>query len=80
VVAYDVDGNREGVVDGETGFVVRAFDREGLAKAVDLLVADGGLRRGMGEAGRKFALARFDARVMVDALEKVYAEALGVSR
>jgi hypothetical protein len=31
-------------------------------------------RRAMGEAGRDFALARFDAKVMVDALEKVYAE------
>jgi glycosyltransferase involved in cell wall biosynthesis len=80
VVTYDVDGNREGVVDGETGFVVRAFEREGMARAIDLLVGDEGLRRAMGRAGRKFALARFDARVMVDALEKVYAEALGVSR
>jgi glycosyltransferase involved in cell wall biosynthesis len=68
------------VVDGETGFVVRAFDREGMAKAIDLLLADEGLRRAMGGAGRTFALGRFDARVMVDALEKVYAEALGVSR
>ena len=80
VVTYDVDGNREGVIDGETGVVVRAFDREAMAKAVDLLVGDAGLRRGMGEAGRRFALARFDARVMVAALEKVYAEALGESR
>jgi hypothetical protein len=30
----------------------------------------------MGQAGRQFALARFDARVMVDALEAVYREAL----
>jgi glycosyltransferase involved in cell wall biosynthesis len=80
VVTYDVDGNREGVVDGETGFVVRAFDKEGVAKAIDLLLADGGMRRAMGEAGRRFALGRFDAGVMVDRLEKEYAEALGGSR
>jgi hypothetical protein len=30
----------------------------------------------MGEAGRQFALARFDAKVMVDALENVYRSAL----
>jgi hypothetical protein len=30
----------------------------------------------MGEAGRRFALGRFDAKVMVDALEKVYRAAV----
>jgi hypothetical protein len=30
----------------------------------------------MGERGRAFALSRFDAKVMVDRLEKVYAQAL----
>jgi hypothetical protein len=33
----------------------------------------------MGEAGRAFALARFDAKVMVDALEALY-ESLAPSR
>ena len=73
VVTYGVDGNGEGVVDGETGFVVQPFEKEKLARAVDLLLADGAMRRAMGEAGRVFAKARFDAGVMVDALERVYA-------
>ena len=73
VVTYGVDGNGEGVVDGETGFVVRPFEKEGVARAVDLLLADEGMRRSMGEAGRAFARGRFDAPVMVDALERVYA-------
>jgi hypothetical protein len=30
----------------------------------------------MGEAGRRFALSRFDARVMVESLEVVYQSAL----
>lgn len=77
VATYDVDGNAEGVVDGETGFVVPAFEREKLARALDLLLADEGMRRSMGEAGRKFALGRFDAKVMVDALEGLYAGIVG---
>src|SRR5688572_9281532 len=40
VVTYGVDGNGEGVVDGETGFVVQPFEKEKLARAVDLLLAD----------------------------------------
>src|SRR5256885_840610 len=69
VVAYDVDGNREGVVDGKTGFVLPPFDKGKLADALRTLVSGASLRESMGEAGRAFALARFDARVMVDALE-----------
>ena len=73
VVTYGVDGNGEGVVDGETGFVVQPFEKEKIARAVDLLLADEAMRGAMGEAGRVFAKARFDAPVMVDALERVYA-------
>ena len=40
------------------------------------LLADPSLRRSMGEAGREFALGRFDARVMVETLEQLYREAL----
>jgi glycosyltransferase involved in cell wall biosynthesis len=76
VVAYDIDGNREGLVDGGTGFILPPFDRAKLGGAIERLVADASLRRSMGEAGRRFALGRFDAKVMVDALERVYAECL----
>ena len=76
VVTYDVDGNREGVVDGRTGFVLPPFDRAKLGQAIERFLADAGLRRSMGEAGRAFALGRFDAKVMVDALEGLYTSLL----
>ena len=76
VITYDVDGNREGVIDGETGFVLPPFDKAKLARSIDLLLADETLRRSMGAAGRQFALGRFDAKVMVDALEALYASLL----
>lgn len=75
VVTYDVDGNREALVDGATGFALPPFDKQRLAQAIRVLAADAGLRRSMGEAGRAFALGRFDAKVMVDALERVYRQA-----
>lgn len=77
VITYDVDGNREGVVDGETGFVLPPFDKAKLAAAIEVLLLDPALRASMGEAGRRFALGRFDAGVMVVALERVYQQALG---
>jgi glycosyltransferase involved in cell wall biosynthesis len=75
VVTYDVDGNREGLVDEETGFLLPPFDKDKLAQSLRVLMADPDLRRSMGEAGRAFALSRFDTEVMVDGLDDVYREA-----
>lgn len=75
VIAYDIDGNREGLIEGETGFALPPFDQRLLAEKLATIVEDEGRRRAMGEAGRAFALSRFDAKVMVDGLERVYAEA-----
>src|SRR2546425_6176709 len=72
VIAYDVDGNREGVLNGKTGFVLPPFDKEKLSGAIRTLAASPALRQSMGEEGRAFALSRFDAEVMVDALESLY--------
>jgi glycosyltransferase involved in cell wall biosynthesis len=76
VVTYDIDGAKEAVVDGQTGFVVPALDRDQLAERLSILINDPALRNSMGQAGRTLALSRFDARVMVEALECVYADAL----
>jgi glycosyltransferase involved in cell wall biosynthesis len=75
VVTYDVDGNREGLIDEKTGFLIPPFDKRKLAQALRVLMADPDLRRSMGDAGRAFALSRFDAKVMVDGLERVYRQA-----
>jgi glycosyltransferase involved in cell wall biosynthesis len=74
-IAYDIDGNREGLIDGRTGFILPPFDARMLAERISRLVEDEQGRKQMGAAGREFALGRFDAKVMVDALERVYAEA-----
>ncbi|HEX8915927.1 MAG TPA: glycosyltransferase family 4 protein [Humisphaera sp.] len=72
VVAYDIDGNREGLIDGRTGYAIRPFDVPALGESLGRLTADADLRRTMGGAGRAFALSRFDTAVMVDGLEQVY--------
>jgi glycosyltransferase involved in cell wall biosynthesis len=77
VVTYDIDGNREALIDGETGFVLPPFDKQKLSEAIARLVSDASLRKSMGEQGRDFALGRFDSRVMVEALENLYQKAHG---
>jgi glycosyltransferase involved in cell wall biosynthesis len=80
VIAYDIDGNKEGLIDAQTGFLIPPFDTPRLAEKISLLAADQKLRHEMGVRGRDFALARFDAGVMVGALEKLYAELLAKRR
>lgn len=60
VVATDVGGVAEAVVDGETGLLVPASDPAALAKALQKLLADPELRRRYGAAGRSRALHFFD--------------------
>jgi glycosyltransferase involved in cell wall biosynthesis len=74
-IAYDIDGNREGLIDYQTGFIVPPFDRRMLGEKLSILIDDAEKRRTMGSAGRAFALSRFDANVMVEALERVYEQA-----
>lgn len=75
-ITYDIDGAKEGTLDGTTGFVLPPFDKLKLSEAIRMLVIDPARRQEMGSAGREFAMRRFDAEVMVDALERVYADAL----
>jgi glycosyltransferase involved in cell wall biosynthesis len=72
VITYDIDGAKEGVLDGESGFVLPPFEKFQLADKIALLLGDAELRYRMGEAGRAFALSRFDTKVMVAGLEQVY--------
>ncbi len=61
-VGTDIVGLRDAIVDGETGLLVPARHADALARALGRLMADGALRRSMGEKARRRAVARFDAR------------------
>jgi len=65
VVATDIAGVREQVVDGETGLLVPPFEVPPLAAALTCLAGDAALRARFGAAGRARALARFDEAVVV---------------
>jgi glycosyltransferase involved in cell wall biosynthesis len=65
VVATDIRGSREEVVDGSTGFLAPLGDVPALARALQRLAADADLRRTFGRAGRERAEAQFDERKIV---------------
>lgn len=52
VVATEVGGTNEVVVEGETGFMVPPNDSEKLAEAIRRVLQDDSLRKSMGEKGR----------------------------
>ncbi len=70
VVATNVRGPAEQVVDGVTGLSVPAGDAAALGAALGRLVRDPELRLRMGEAGRQRALERYDeAKVLARTLD-----------
>lgn len=62
VVASDIVGCRDAVIDGETGTLVPPGDAVALAKAVAIYAHQPQLRARHGAAGRARAMAAFDAR------------------
>jgi glycosyltransferase involved in cell wall biosynthesis len=76
VVATDIRGNRDLVVDGETGFLVKLGDTAGLAHSLLQLLGDPGLRQRMGQAGcqrvKDYSLER-----VLDEMAAVYDRCLG---
>ena len=72
VVATDIRGCRETVVDDVTGRLVPVRDPAALAQAIGALLPDAGRRRGMGLAGRALAEARFDERLVFAKVAATY--------
>lgn len=73
-IASDIPPNRELVVDGETGFLVRVGDRVGFQQFTDRLLSDAELARRMGDSGRERMRREFSIDSMVDAHAKLYRE------
>jgi len=74
VVATDVGGNSENVLDGVTGFLVPSADPAAMAEKILTLADDPSLRARMGEAGRKRVIDDFSMERMVARLEDLYAQ------
>jgi glycosyltransferase involved in cell wall biosynthesis len=76
VVASDVGGLRDSVLQGETGLRVPADDPEALAEALLALLQSPERARQMGAAGRARALEQYDRPRVVDHILDLYHEVL----
>jgi glycosyltransferase involved in cell wall biosynthesis len=73
VIATDVGGTAEAVVQGETGLLVPVGDADAAARALLELSSDGERARRMGEAGRARQRELFDGERMVESYERTLA-------
>ena len=80
VVATDVGGNSELVVEGETGLLVPRSDPDALATAIRCYVETPGLRRRHGENARKLCEAEFSIATMVNNYQALYENLLPLDK
>jgi lipopolysaccharide/colanic/teichoic acid biosynthesis glycosyltransferase len=76
VIASEVTGLVDAVVNGVTGILVRPKDDADLANAIQILAASSTLRLRMGWAGREFVVANFDRKRIFRLLEAEYRKAI----
>ncbi len=72
VVSYDVDGAREVVIPGHTGYLVPPTNVDGLARAILELAADAALRQRLGAEGRRRFTDVFRHQRMTAQLRALY--------
>ncbi len=76
VVASDVGGTKEAVIDTKTGFLIPRGDLEGLIKGLEKIINQPKLRAEMGLAGHQRFLDHFTFEGLVEKTTKVYQEIL----
>jgi glycosyltransferase involved in cell wall biosynthesis len=76
VIATDVQGSREVVVEGQTGFLVPLGDSVALAERLARLLDSPSLRAEMGARGAEHARRHFDEARVVGRLVRIYRWAL----
>jgi len=79
VIVTNAGGTPEGMLDGETGFVVPQKDTTAIAEKLRFLILNPEAGRQMGKAGRAFTVKKFDAKVQHRKLMLLYFSLLNAS-
>ena len=80
VVATNVGGNPEVVVNGVTGLLVPPRNPAALAEAICRVLRTPGMRNKLGQAGRRRVLEHFSNERMIRNVERLYGELLDAKR
>lgn len=77
VIASDVGGCKEAVIEGETGFLIHREDEAALKQRLKELIDDPYLRNKMGQAGAQRFLDNFTFDIMFKKTFEVYQQVMG---
>ena len=80
VIASDIAGNNELIIDGETGYLFPVRDYETLANKLESLIKNKRKRVTMGKKGRRRALEYFDIEKQVMKIEEIYMNLIAWNR
>lgn len=72
VIISDVGGMKDGIIDNETGFVVKEKDIEGFVGKLIYLMDNPTIRKDMGKKARKFVVENYDNEVLGKKLLEIY--------
>lgn len=76
IIATDVGGNPEAVIDEVTGYIVPVKDPKSLAKRINDLAKDKEKREKMGVAGREEVTKHYNIRKQVETIQNLYVSLL----
>jgi len=76
VVATDVPGTQELVIDGVTGFLTKLGDQDAMAEKIKVLANDKELRFKMGQAGRQRVQKYYNDTKIAEFLHRFYTKAV----
>jgi glycosyltransferase involved in cell wall biosynthesis len=79
VVATEVGGNPDIILNGENGFLVPAGESKKMTSALRQLIEDEELRARIGACNRQKIEEHFSWNTTVERIERVYTEALNLS-
>ena len=74
IVAYDVSGCREIVINNENGYLLPFRDENGLFQAIMKLLESPELRRKMGLKGRQIVMNNFTDKIVISKTTDVWEE------
>jgi glycosyltransferase involved in cell wall biosynthesis len=80
VIATNVPGTAEAVINGITGFLVSKGDSAALAERLLILIRDPGLGKRMGKNGRDFCEKEFSIEKMLKNTNALYSELIEIKR
>ncbi|GAA4282079.1 glycosyltransferase family 4 protein [Gaetbulibacter aestuarii] len=76
VVVTDAGGMKYGLIEGETGFVVKQNNINDFVEKLEFLIKNPEQRKVMGENARDFVRKKYDSKILGDQLEQIYFDTL----